>query len=46
MRTHTYQYGLATPVPDSTPPEHQPSSDDGPLEPYGPEPRAGRHGVP
>jgi hypothetical protein len=23
MRTHTYQYKPATPVPDSTPPEHR-----------------------
>lgn len=28
MRTHTYQYTLTTPVPDSTPPEHRPNTDD------------------
>lgn len=27
MRTHTFQYQLATPVPESTPPEHQPNRD-------------------
>lgn len=27
VRTHTYQYTLATPVPDSTPPEHKPNTD-------------------
>jgi hypothetical protein len=35
VRTHTYQYGLPTPVPDSTPPEHRPNTDDGPFEPLG-----------
>ena len=27
MRTHTYQYTLATPVPDSTPPEQRPNTE-------------------
>ncbi len=27
MRKHTYEYTLTTPVPDSTPPEHQPNTD-------------------
>jgi hypothetical protein len=36
VRTHTYQYTLTTPVPDSTPPEHRPNPQDGPLEPLGP----------
>jgi hypothetical protein len=36
VRTHTYQYKLATPVPASTPPEHRPSTPDGPFEPLGP----------
>ena len=30
MRAHTYQQQLATPVPDSTPPEHRPNTDDTP----------------
>lgn len=30
VRTHTFQYQLATPVPASTPPEHQPNSDASP----------------
>ena len=30
MRTHTYQHQLATPVPDSTPPEHRPNTEDRP----------------
>lgn len=30
MYTHTYQYDLTTPVPASTPPEHQPNSEDTP----------------
>ena len=31
MRTHTYQYQLATtPVPASTPPEHRPNTEDMP----------------
>jgi hypothetical protein len=36
VRTHTYQYKLTTPVPDSTPPEHRPNTHDGPFEPLGP----------
>ena len=36
MHTHTYQYKLATPVPDSTPPEHRPNTNDAPLEPIEP----------
>jgi hypothetical protein len=36
VRTHTYQYKLTTPVPDSTPPEHMPNTEDGPFEPFGP----------
>ena len=31
MRTHTYQYTLTTPIPDSTPPEHRPNAEDAPL---------------
>lgn len=43
MRTHTYQYKLATPVPDSTPPEHRPNTEDAPLRhDLGPTPAAGR----
>ena len=30
MRTHPHQYKPATPVPDSTPPEHKPNSEDTP----------------
>ena len=41
MRMHTYQHQLATPVPDSTPPEHRPNTEDRPgtwdhLEAAGP----------
>jgi RNA polymerase-binding transcription factor DksA len=32
MRTHTYQDGLAGPVPDSTPPEHRPDTEAAPAE--------------
>jgi hypothetical protein len=32
VRTHTYQHMLATPVPDSTPPEHKPNTDATPGE--------------
>jgi hypothetical protein len=32
VRTHTYQHPLATPVPDSTPPEHRPNTEDRPGE--------------
>lgn len=35
MRTHTHQYALTTPLPDSTPPEHRPNADDGWLAPLG-----------
>ena len=28
MRTHTCPHQLATPVPDSTPPEHRPNTED------------------
>jgi hypothetical protein len=28
VHTHTYQYKLSTPVPDSTPPEHRPNTED------------------
>jgi len=27
VRTHTHQHQLATPVPDSTPPEHRPNTE-------------------
>jgi RNA polymerase-binding transcription factor DksA len=30
VRTHTYQYKLTCPVPGSTPPEHQPTTEDTP----------------
>jgi RNA polymerase-binding transcription factor DksA len=32
VRTHTYQYKLTTPVPNSTPPEHRPNTDDPPYK--------------
>jgi hypothetical protein len=35
VHTHTWQYALPTPVPDSTPPEHRPNADDGWLDPFG-----------
>ena len=41
MHTHTYQYALATPVPESTPPEQRPNPQDAPLEPIGPPARTG-----
>ena len=41
MRTHTFQYKRTTPVPASTPPEHEPNAADGPLEPPGPSPVSG-----
>jgi RNA polymerase-binding transcription factor DksA len=31
MRTRSHQYNPATPVPDSTPPEHRPNPEDAPL---------------
>ena len=31
MRTHTYEHKLTDPVPDSTPPEHRPNTEDTPF---------------